>query len=163
MATLTSDERQALASLLTSNRWAVLATSHDGEPLAAWVAVAPAGEGAHYLLHLSQLSLHTRHLLANPCASLAFSEQDHDLARDPQTLKRVSLQGRVEIIERGSPDYDSARERYLKNLPHAQIQFSLGDFLLMRFVPTTARFVSGFGRAHRLDVSALSALPAPSD
>lgn len=161
VSTLTPEERQALVALLTGSRWVALATARDNEPLASWVAVAPAGEGAQYLLHLSQLSLHTRHLLTNPRAALAFSEPDRDRARDPQTLVRVSLQGRAEVIERDSAGYAAARERYLTHLPDAQIQFTLGDFRLLWFLPESARLVSGFGRAHRLNAEALNALLVP--
>jgi len=158
VSTLTPEERHALVTLLTGSRWVALATARDNEPLASWVAVAPAGEGAQFLLHISQLSLHTRHLLANPRAALSFSEPDLDRARDPQTLVRVSLQGRTDVIARDSAGYEAARERYLTYLPAAQIQFTLGDFQLMRFMPKTARLVSGFGRAHRLNTEALNSL-----
>lgn len=157
---LTPEERQALVTLLTGSRWAALATARDSEPLASWVAVAPAAEPGHYLLHLSRLAPHTRNLQANPRAALAFSEPDRDRSRDPQTLARVSLQGRVETIARDAAGYPAARERYLACLPQAGVQFTLGDFSLLRFVAESARFVAGFGRAHRLDAGAVRSLLA---
>ncbi len=160
--TLTPQEARALIALLTQTRWAALATARDNEPFASWVAVAPDAEAGQFLLHLSHLSLHTRYLLANPRAALSFSEPDEDPSRDPQTLARVSLQGRVDVIARDSADYIAARGRYLARLPHAEVQFTLGDFYLMRFVPQSARVVPGFGRAHRLDAEALRALLVPS-
>ena len=158
MITLTPQEREALAALLAQTRWAALASARDNEPLASWVAVAPDAEPGQFLLHLSHLSLHTRYLLANPKAALAFSEADRDAGRDPQTLVRVSIQGHVETIARDSADYVAARARYLARLPHAEVQFTLGDFYLIRFVPESARCVPGFGRAHRLGADALRAL-----
>jgi putative heme iron utilization protein len=155
---LTPEERGALVALLTDSRWAALATARDNEPLASWVAVAPDAEPGQFLLHLSHLSLHTRYLLANPRAALSFSEPDQNPSRDPQTLVRLSIQGSVETIARDSADYIAARGRYLARLPHAEVQFTLGDFYLMRFVPESARVVPGFGRAHRLGADALRAL-----
>jgi len=155
---LTPEEKQTLRVLLSRQRWAALATSRDDEPLASWVAVVPDAEPGYFVLHLSQLALHTRYLQTNPRASLAFSEHDADPARDPQTLARISLQGRVAVVEREAPEYSPTRTRYLAALPHADVQFGLGDFSLMRFVPLYARFVPGFGRAHRLDLAALQAL-----
>ncbi len=163
MITLTPQEHEALAALLKDTRWAALATARDNEPLASWVAVAPDAEPGQFLLHLSHLSLHTRYLLANPRAALSFSEPDQDPSRDPQTLVRVSLQGRVETIARDSADYIAARGNYLARLPHAEVQFTLGDFYLMRFVPESARCVPGFGRAHRLAADALRSLLIASD
>jgi hypothetical protein len=152
---LGAEEQRRLAGLLRNCRWAALATGRDGEPLASMVAIAAEpGRGA-FLLHLSHLALHTRYLLTNPKASLALSEPDTDAARDPQTLARLSVQGVVDAIARDGADYAPARERYLARLPAAAVQFELGDFHLMRFIPETARFVPGFGRAHRLAPEAL--------
>lgn len=155
---LTPEEEQILIALLTRTRWAALATARDDEPLASWVATVADGEPGQYLLHLSHLALHTRYLIANPRASLTFSEPDREADRDPQTLARVSLQGRVTEIARDSADYIAARARYLTALPEAQVQFGLGDFYLMRFVTDNARFVPGFGRAHRLAAETLNDL-----
>ncbi len=155
---LTPDEIRTLRALLRRYRWAALATGRDAEPLASWVAVVPDTEAADYLLHLSGLALHTRYLQANPRASLAFCEPDDDPARDPQTLARVSLQGRMTVIESGTDDYAPARARYLAALPQAAVPFGLGDFRLLRFAVEHARFVPGFGRVHRLDRAALRKL-----
>jgi len=145
----TSDERAALAALLVDSRWAALATVRENEPLASWVAVVPEGNGC-YLLHLSELAAHTRNLMANSHAGLSFSEPDQDPARDPQTLVRIGLQGHIDLLPRDSAGYPEARERYLARLPDARVQFTLGDFRLMRFKPESAIAVTGFGRARRL-------------
>jgi putative heme iron utilization protein len=159
---LTPEEAQMLVALLTQTRWAALATARDDEPLASWVAVVGDPEPGHYLLHLSHLALHTRFLLVNSRASLAFSEPDRDPDRDPQTLARASLTGRVVEIARDSADYLAGRARYLAALPASELQFGLGDFYLMRFETDSARFVPGFGRAHRLGIEALNTLLTPS-
>lgn len=147
---LTPDERRRLVTLLAHTRWAALACARDDEPLAAWVAAVPEADFSGLLLHLSHLALHTRYLLTNPRASLALSERDDDPMRDPQTLARVSLQGRVVFMARGTPDYERARARYLTALPLAEVQFGFEDFYLLRFLPESARFVPGFGRVFRL-------------
>jgi hypothetical protein len=158
--TMTPDERTTLARLLRESRWAALATARDNELLASWVAVVP--EDAGFLMHISHLALHTRYLLANPRASLAFSEPDADSSRDPQTLVRVSVQGNIEWISRYGADWDAARSGYLARLPHAAVQFDLGDFYLARLVAQSARYVPGFGRVHLLDADELqSAICGP--
>lgn len=161
MSGLTPEEERTLVALLARTRWTALATARDDEPLASWVATVADVEPGHFLMHLSHLALHTRYLMANPRASLTFSEPDCEADRDPQTLARVSLQGRVGEIARDSADYLAARARYLAALPEAQVQFGLGDFYLMRFMTDSVRFVPGFGRAHRLDAETLRALRIP--
>jgi putative heme iron utilization protein len=157
---LQDEDQRSLAKLLLHCRWAALATSRDGESLASMVAVVPEPARGAFLLHLSHLALHTRYLLVNPKSALALSELDTDTARDPQTLARVSIQGRVEIISRDTADYAAACAEYLESLPSAAPQFELADFYMMRFVPETARSVPGFGRVHRLDPQALRAAMA---
>jgi putative heme iron utilization protein len=152
------EDRHKLAALLRAGRWAALATARDNEPLASWVAVvAEPGSGA-FLLHLSRLAPHTRYLETNPRAALAFSEPDAALGADPQTLARVSLQGTMRALDPDGPDYRAARACYLARLPHAEVQFGLGDFRLWRFVPSGGRYVPGFGRVHRLDPGLLARL-----
>jgi hypothetical protein len=160
---MSPEEQTQLAQLLRTGRWAALASARDNEPLASWVAVVRDEQPGAFLLHLSHLALHTRYLFSNPRASLAFSEPDRDGGRDPQTLARVSLQGRMATLARDTGAYESGRARYLAALPHAAVQFSLGDFHLMRFVSESARYVPGFGRAHRLDAEALRSLLSADD
>jgi putative heme iron utilization protein len=153
------EEKRRLAALLRDQRWAALATARDNEPLASWVAVVPEDDLGGFLLHLSRLALHTRYLETNPRASLSFTESDRD-THDPQELARVSLQGYVETIRRDVAGYAAARERYLVRFPAAAPMFELTDFVLVRFVTVTARYVSGFGRVHRLGPAELHSAAA---
>ena len=150
------EEQRRLAELLRASRWAALATARDNEPLAAWVAVAPEDDLGGFLLHLSRLALHTRYLETNPRASLSFTESDRG-TDDPQELARVSLQGYVETIGHDANDYATARVRYLARFPAAAPMFEFTDFALVRFVTVTVRYVSGFGRVHRLGPAELHA------
>lgn len=159
---LNPDEQRRLAVLLRASRWAALATARDNEPLATWVALAPEDDLGGFLLHLSRLALHTRYLETNPRASLSFTEPDRG-AGDPQELARVSLQDYVETIGRDASGYAAARERYLAHFPAAAPMFEFTDFALVRFVTVTARYVSGFGRVHRLGPAELHAAAAISE
>jgi putative heme iron utilization protein len=149
------EELGPLAGLIRGQRWAALATHGGGKPLASMVAFAPEPGFAGFLLLLSRLSLHTRHLLADPAASLAISEADTG-AGNPQTLARVSLQGRVEEIPADAPDFPAARALYEKRLPSSAPLFGFGDFHLFRLVPEEARFVAGFAQAYTVTPSELA-------
>jgi len=157
---INAEDQARLRRLLRETRWGALATARDGEPFASWVAFALEADGGGALLHLSRLAWHARYLLVNPHASLSLSEPDADAGADPQQLARVSLQGAVEAIVRDTDTYVRARERYLARLPAAVGNFEFADFDLYRLHFTDARYVPGFGRAHRLDSAALARLAA---
>lgn len=151
----TPDEQRALADLLTRQRWAALATQQAGEPNAAMVAYAIEPGLAGFLMLLSRLALHTRHLLAEQRGCLLISEPDMGVD-DPQVLRRVAIAGQVHVLVRDDPHYPAARECYCGRLPAADQLFGFGDFELFRLRPREIRYVAGFGRAMTLDAYQLA-------
>jgi putative heme iron utilization protein len=143
---MTSAVRLEIARLVLDQRWAALATLHQGLPLASMVAYAsePGLEGL--LFFVSELALHTRNLLEEPRASLAITAPDTGEG-DPQLLPRVTLGGRAEPVERETDAFAQAGARYLAHFPDAAPRFGLSDFLMFRFVVSDARYVGGFARA----------------
>ncbi|PIE83714.1 MAG: pyridoxamine 5'-phosphate oxidase [Candidatus Contendobacter odensis] len=160
---MNTQEQQLLLNLVRQHRWAALATCSVHQPEASWVAYVLSPDAGSFLFHLSTLALHTRNLLENPYASLAISESDPGHA-DPQTLARVSIQGKVAAIGSDSADYIDAVHCYQQRLPDAALRFQFSDFLLLRFVPARVRFVGGFARAYNLDaIQFQKILNAPAD
>lgn len=153
------DEIEALeiARLIHSQRWASLATLHNGQPHASMVAYCPSADTSYFLLHLSRLAPHTRHLLDNQQVSLAISEQD-DHRDDPQTLARLTVEGIIEEISRQAPDYIADKTTYLTRLPASAPLFDFGDFSLFRLTSIKMRYVGGFGRARNLSPADLQRL-----
>lgn len=134
-----------LADLIYGQRWGCLATLDDDKPYASFVAYVPESDFEALLIHVSRLAPHTQNLLTNPCVTLAVTEQDQGKG-DPQTLARVSIQGKVTEIGRNSSSYPEARSCYLRRLPTAEQLFTFSDFILFRLVPSRVRFVAGFAR-----------------
>jgi len=147
---LPDEERALLHELVGGQRQAALATLHAGAPAVSMVAYALDGAGG-LLLHLSALAQHTSDLRASPRAALLICQPDSGTG-NPQLLHRVSIDGVIQEIERGTAEYEAAKAAYLARLPDATITFSLGDFALFRVVPAGGRFVAGFARAY--DVAA---------
>lgn len=135
--------------LLTTRRWAALATIGTDGPFASMVAFALDRNRAAVLLHLSTLAPHTANLTVSGRAGLVVSQPD-DGTGDPQTLARLSLTGAVTPVDRDDPAYPAARRRYLERLPTAEPLFAFGDFRLFSFGIARAHFVGGFARAHQL-------------
>lgn len=136
-----------LKRLLSAARWASLATVDEaGMPMASMVGYITAEPPVCAYFHLSRLAAHTGNLLANGRAAFVVSEND-DGQGDPQELTRVTLQGEVQVVERGSEEYAAVRERYLQRLPASERLFDFPDFILFRLDVAEARFVGGFGQA----------------
>lgn len=149
-----TQELAHLAQMVRGRRWAALGTSVGDAPLASMVAYAPEPDFAGFLMFLSRLSLHTQHLLENPRASLAVSELDSANV-NPQTLARISIQGRVETIPPDDPRFEPLRDLYVRHLPMSAPLFGFGDFILFRLVPQESRYIGGFARAFTVSADEL--------
>ena len=158
-----TDDLQAARRLVLESRWAALATvDSDGAPHASWVAYVPEPGSGNLLLHLSGLAAHTGNLLAEPRAALGISAVDSGVG-DPQTLPRVTLQGRAEVLDRDSAAWSAAGKHYIERLPDAAPLFGFADFVLFRFVVVGGRYVGGFARAFDLGKDILDTADDPED
>ena len=153
-------ELRAVANLIKGHRWACLSTIDDaGYPLGAMVAYVPSADLSVFHVHISRLSRHTRNLLSRDFCALTVGEPD-TATGDPQTLARITIQGRSTALERDTTDYLAARTLYLDRLPDAAQLFGFSDFVMFNFVPARAHYVGGFARAYGFDAAEL--LRAPS-
>ena len=148
MATaLTSQDVHNAWSELTQNvRTAVLLTMRNGRPFGSHVPYIVGENWSRAYLHLSQLALHTQHLLADPHVSLFIAEPDGP-EKNPLALRRMNLQGEAAILSPDTPSYDEIKERYLDRFPQAEMMFGFGDFALWELRFKDAHFVLGFGQA----------------
>lgn len=153
---MNQEQKLVLAKLIRQQRWAALATvDAEGQPLAAMVAYAFNEDFSAFYIHVSQLSQHTKHMLAQPRISLVIGEPDIG-GGDPQTLPRVSIGGVVEVLQRDSEAYLRAKAKYLNRLPDSEQLFGFGDFILFQLIPESLRFVGGFAQAHSLSAKTLA-------
>ena len=128
--------------LLRVIRAGALATlGPDGFPFASLVNVATDHDGAPLLL-MSALSAHTRHLLADPRASILLSETGKG---DPLAHPRLTVVGAMERLE--GPAREAAKSRFLARHPKSALYADFGDFAFWRLVLTRAHLNGGFARA----------------
>lgn len=157
----TDDEARLLArTLIQSARTAALATlDPDGDPLVTLVGCASLEDGSPLLL-VSQLSQHTRHLLARPRVSLLLTDTSAKAGKgDPLAHPRLSLSGEAVVIETGSDGHAHARSLYLASHPKAALYIDFSDFLLVRIRPRSAALNGGFGKAYQLVAEDLAYSP----
>ena len=131
---------------------ATVALDPAGFPFASLVAVADDGAGCP-LLVISTLAEHTRHLLADPRASLLLWEDRP--GTDPLAAGRVTLIGPCRPVE--DREVPECKRRFLEAHPEAKIYVDFADFRPYRLTPEAVRYVGGFGRMSWVDAAAYRA------
>jgi heme iron utilization protein len=114
----------------------------SGAPLTTLVGVASDFNGAPLFL-MSTLARHTKHLAADPRASLLLTDEPE--RGDPLNHPRLTLNGRIE-----SASEHRVRTRYLQRNPKAKLYVDFTDFAFFRLAIETVHFNGGFGRADAL-------------
>lgn len=141
----------AARALIRAAKEATLATvSASGQPFASLVTPATAPD-LTVLLFLSQLSGHTRHLMADGRCSLLFVGAV--AGPNPQKRPRVTITGVAERLEGEAAA--ALKPRWLAHHPYAAPYADLPDFALWQVVPQEALYVGGFATARRVPGSAL--------
>ncbi len=147
-----NDEDQVLLShVLRGSPVLALGVLVEGRPYVGQLPFAVWAERSALLIHVSALARHSRGLAEGaPFSALIGGEGE-----DPFQIPRLSVEGEVHRLERGSPEYEEARAVFLDRLPSGSGHFALGDFALIELRLTKARFVAGFARAYNLTASHL--------
>ena len=150
-----------LEYLIRSRMTAALGTLHQGVPFVSMVPYAVARDGS-FVLHVSRLAAHTRDMLDKPDVSLLIAESETS-GKMPQALARVTVQGRAQMLDRGSEKYTEARQAYLSRFADAAPLFEFSDFSIFIIEPGSSRIVAGFGQAETITgeevATALSTAP----
>jgi putative heme iron utilization protein len=154
---MSPEDRTFLQHLLTHERILSLAVLVDNTPVIGLLPFVVTSEYNAALIHASGLAKHTAGLRANAPFSVLIHTPDHADA-DPLQLPRVTLQGEVQPIQKGTPQYQTERDLYLAKFPGSEQTFALGDFNLYRLNFHDGRFVAGFGRAYNLTVDTLKSI-----
>jgi hypothetical protein len=154
-------QTHALRDLLKDRRIASLGTLHEGEPYVSMVPFALLPEEPAFVVHVSQLSPHTKDMLESPRVSLLVIAPDTP-DTPPQAMARLTIQGKAEPYAESAPGWTEARNVYLGRFPNAVDIFELPGFVLFAIRPSSIRFVGGFAQALTLTpVAFASALTEP--
>jgi hypothetical protein len=147
-----------LADLLHSRRTAALATLDDaGGPAVSLVPYALDPARGDFIVRISALAAHTRHLRRHPRAALLIAEGEDD-ADNVHALSRVAIDIEATFDSDGSPDAAEAARLYLARHPAGAVLAELPDFAWVRLHPLGARQVAGFGAARSVEATRLISL-----
>lgn len=152
-------KQQMLRRLLTECRVLSLAVTVDGAPFAGLLPFAVRPDFGALTIHASGLARHSRGLGEGTSFGLVIHLPDGPDA-DPLQLPRVTLQGRVHLLVKGTPAYEEGRARYVEKFPASAPVFGLGDFNLYALEPAQGRLITGFGGALNIGPRALGELAA---
>jgi len=129
---------------------AVLAPD-SGHPFTSRVLLATDIDGVPVMIG-SELSTHTKALLADPRCSILVGEPGKG---DPLAWPRLTILATAERIGRDSESHRRIRRRFLQRHPKAKLYVDFPDFSFFRLYPGTANLNGGFGKAYILEGDAL--------
>ncbi|NWF64834.1 MAG: pyridoxamine 5'-phosphate oxidase family protein [Chloroflexi bacterium] len=149
-----AQSEKVLAQIIRSTRVASLATMRDDTPQVSMVAYIYNDDFSAFYIFVSRLAQHTVDMQKDNRVSLMICETD-DGRSDPQTLARVSIRAKAEIIQPGEPGFTPLKEKYIARFPEAEQLFNLADFSFWRITPRGGRYVAGFAKAFNITAEAL--------
>ena len=144
---MNSEQMKQLRRLIARQPIAALGTLHDGAPYVSMAPFAALPDGSAIVVHVSQLTAHTKDMQADARMSLLIMDADDD-ADMPQARARVTIQGLATAAPAAL--WSACEEAYLDRFPDAAPIVGLGDFQFFLVRPTGARFVGGFAQAQSL-------------
>jgi putative heme iron utilization protein len=143
---------EVLDRLLEEYKTGSLATvSEQGLPQVSYVPLALDRARRRFLFFVSDLAEHTANLRHSGRASLMLVE---DESRSEQLFARhrLTFNGPVVVLERGSPEWETAAEIYGQRFGKLfGMLKGLNDFHMFGFHPEEIRLVVGFGQAYRVE------------
>jgi hypothetical protein len=108
--------------------------------------LSPSGEPVTLV---SDLSLHTRALRANPNAALLVGEPGD--RGDPLNHPRISIAVTGRFVDRSSTERELLRQAWLDTHPKAKLYIDFADFSFVVFDIRFAALNGGFGKAYVLN------------
>ena len=149
-----AQSEKVLAQVIRETRIASLGTLHDEAPQVSMVAYVYAEDFSAFYIFVSRLAQHTVDMQKDNRVSLMICETD-DARSDPQTLVRVSIRGKAEMLQTGEPGYTPLKEQYIARFPESEKLFNLSDFSFWRISPRGGRYVAGFAKAFNITADTL--------
>ncbi|ALF53297.1 pyridoxamine 5-phosphate oxidase [Nostoc piscinale CENA21] len=109
-------------------------------------------------IYISDLAAHSQNIYANPRVSILFIE-DETKSNNIFARRRLSFDCTATLIERDTETWnkivDQLQERFGEMI---EVLKSLGDFRIFQLIPSSGRFVLGFGNAYKISGDNLNEL-----
>jgi putative heme iron utilization protein len=116
------------------------ATAYDGHPFGSIVPYAIADDSA-LVFSVSTISEHFKNIQADNRISVLIADPFGEHA--PQRYSRSTVMGAADILDGATAN--SYRDAYLKRFPDSAAKELAHDFVYIRLIPQTIRWILGFG------------------
>ena len=143
--------RELIATLRERLSTIILGTAApDGTPDASVAAALLDADGA-FVIYVSGLAAHTRHLRANPYASVLLIEPETNPG-NPLARRRLTFACAAEPVARDSTPHTEMVSAFRQKFGVTiDVMAPLPDFQFFRLLPQTGRVVAGFGAAFEVN------------
>ena len=149
----------AIRDLLTDVRVLSLAVVVEEEPESALLPFAVSEDRSAVYVQASGLARHARGLTSGTSVGLLI-HQPVTSKVDPMQVPRLSVRATVTILERETPAFAGARDRFVERFPAAAMTLELGDFNLYELKLGRGRYVEGFARAFNVGAETFAEVAA---
>lgn len=151
-----AEAAEAMSDLIAKVRSVMLATSSSGGAPSASYAPVFVDESRNLYVYVSRLARHFAYLSRQGRASALLIE-DECVAENLFARKRLTLDCRVELIERGCEEWELLMDRATSRLGDTLGYLrGMTDFELFRLRADAGRLVLGFGKAYQAGGDRLS-------
>ncbi|MBU7584499.1 MAG: pyridoxamine 5'-phosphate oxidase family protein [Nostoc sp. TH1S01] len=146
------------ASFLQEFQSVIISTvSPEGIPNSSYAPFV-SDEAKNIYIYISDLAAHTQNIYANPRVSILFIE-DETKSNNIFARRRLTFDCTATLIERDTDTWnkvvDQLQERFGEMI---EVLKSLGDFRIFLLIPSSGRFVLGFGNAYKISGDNLNEL-----
>ena len=140
--------KKEMGILLERVRSAILASvDSKSQPLSSYAPVWVDND-RRFHVYISSLAKHTSQIKRSGVASVMIIEDESD-AENLFARKRLTVDCRAEVVDRGSEDWAATMNQMEERLGETVASLKgLTDFDLIRLTPSEGRLVLGFGRAY---------------
>ncbi|AFY42953.1 HugZ family protein [Nostoc sp. PCC 7107] len=131
--------------------------NQDGIPNSSYAPFV-VDETKNIYIYISDLAIHTQNIYANPRLSILFIE-DEAKSNNIFARRRLSFDCTATLIERDTDTWNKIVDQFQECFGEMiEVLKGLADFRIFQLVPSSGRFILGFGNAYKISGDNLNEL-----
>ncbi|MGR3318130.1 MAG: hypothetical protein ACUZ8O_06580 [Candidatus Anammoxibacter sp.] len=143
------EDRITLRTMITEQRVLSLAVMIENKPYVSLLPFVINGDLCSVFIQASDMAKHTAGLNDGAQFTILIHVPDGPES-NPMEIPRVSLQGTVQRLARGTAEFNNARTIFELKFSQRGQYFDFADFNLYQLNIDEGRYVAGFGRIYNI-------------